>query len=209
MSNLNQYFDKIYCVNLDKRTDRWGECLNEFKKHNMTVDRFSAVDGSMETINRQTRLNDGEIGVILSNIKILEDAIKNEYESILILEDDIIFDDSLSDIKSYFDSLPDDWNMLYFGGNHNTHMGLQGPKIINEKVCKLHNTFAAHCVGIKKDMFQLLIDVLSKFNGQLDVEYAKLQKIFNIYSFYPAIAKQRPGYSDIQNKVVDYNWLIK
>ena len=99
--------------------------------------------------------------------------------------------------------------MIYFGGNHNTHMGVKPPQIINDKVSKLHNTYTTHCIGIKNNMFDVLLSILPKLNGPLDVEYAKLQKIFNIYSFYPAIAKQRVGFSDIQNKTLDYNWLIK
>ena len=29
---MKKYFDKIYCINLDSRPDRWKECLEEFKK---------------------------------------------------------------------------------------------------------------------------------------------------------------------------------
>ena len=42
---LNQYFDKIYCVNLDRRPDKWAEAVEEFKKNNMEVERFAAIDG--------------------------------------------------------------------------------------------------------------------------------------------------------------------
>lgn len=45
MKTLNDYFQEIHCINLDKRTDRWEECLNEFNKHNLKVNRFSAVYG--------------------------------------------------------------------------------------------------------------------------------------------------------------------
>jgi hypothetical protein len=43
----------------------------------------------------------------------------------------------------------------------------------------------------------------------LDVTYTKIQKNKRVYCFYPAIAKQRNGYSDIQHSFVDYDWLIK
>ena len=32
ITTLNDYFDKIYCINLDRRTDRWKETRVEFKK---------------------------------------------------------------------------------------------------------------------------------------------------------------------------------
>ena len=32
MKNPFDYFDKIYCINLDYRTDRWEQVQNEFEK---------------------------------------------------------------------------------------------------------------------------------------------------------------------------------
>ena len=45
MKTLNLYFDKIYCINLDRRDDRWEECIVEFNKHNLIVERYKAFDG--------------------------------------------------------------------------------------------------------------------------------------------------------------------
>ncbi|MFZ9376809.1 MAG: glycosyltransferase family 25 protein, partial [Candidatus Fonsibacter ubiquis] len=45
MRVLNDYFEKIYCINLDKRPDRWESAKKEFLKHNINVERYSAVDG--------------------------------------------------------------------------------------------------------------------------------------------------------------------
>jgi GR25 family glycosyltransferase involved in LPS biosynthesis len=211
MNNLTNFFDKIYCVNLDRRKERWEECINQFLKWDIKeVQRISAVDGNdIDITQYNTKLKPGELGLVLTNIEIIKEAKKQNLSSILILEDDIIFTDEIKNISAYFDLLPKDWDMLYFGGNHNTHMGVKPPQIINDKVSKLHNTYTTHCIGIKNNMFDILLSVLPKLNGPLDVEYAKLQKIFKIYSFYPAIAKQRVGFSDIQNKTLDYDWLIK
>ena len=45
MSNPLDFFDAIYCINLDERTDRWKHCLIEFKKLGISdrVIRFSAI----------------------------------------------------------------------------------------------------------------------------------------------------------------------
>lgn len=211
MSKLTDFFDKTYCVNLDRRTERWEKSLKEFKKWEIgDVTRVSAVDGKNLNVGEyNTRLNPGELGLVLTNINIIKDAKEKDYSSILILEDDVVFVDEIKNINSYVELLPNNWDMIYFGGNHNTHMGVNPPQIVNDKVCKLHNTYTTHCIGISNNMFDILLSILPKLNGPLDVEYAKLQKSFNVYSFYPAIAKQRVGFSDIQNKNQDYNWLIK
>ena len=31
MGIIDDYFDKIYCVNLDERTDRWEQAKKEFR----------------------------------------------------------------------------------------------------------------------------------------------------------------------------------
>jgi hypothetical protein len=52
-------------------------------------------------------------------------------------------------------------------------------------------------------------DRIKKCDNALDVIYVDLQKNLNVYSFYPMIATQRVSFSDIENKVTDYKWLIK
>ena len=95
------------------------------------------------------------------------------------------------------------------GGNHNTHMGVKPPQQINEKIVKLHSTYSAHFVGIKSSVFDHIEVLLERGQHPLDVEYVKLQKIFNCYSFTPTLTSQLVNFSDIQESTTDYNWLIK
>jgi GR25 family glycosyltransferase involved in LPS biosynthesis len=207
---ITEFFNKTFCINLERRSDRWDECLSEFDKHGITnVDRFIAVDGKNLDQSLPGFMTPSRTALVLTNIQIIEEAIKNGYETILILEDDIEFDPQVVEMDSYFDLLPDDWDMLYFGGNHNTHVGSAPPNIINEKVCKLHNTYSTHCVAINKKAFQKVLDRIKKCDNALDVIYVELQKSINVYSFYPLIATQRVSFSDIENKMSDYKWLIK
>jgi hypothetical protein len=207
---ITDFFDKTFCVNLERRSDRWDECLNEFNKFGLTsVNRFIAVDGKGLPQITSGFVTPSRLALVLTNIKILEEAIKNNHNSILILEDDIEFNDQVIDMNDYFEMLPEDWDMLYFGGNHNAHMGIDPPIIINEKVCKLHYTFSTHCVAINKKSFNVILERLKKCDNALDVIYVELQKSLNVYSFYPLIATQRVSFSDIENKMTDYKWLIK
>lgn len=208
---LFERFDKVYCINLDRRPDRYENFKNEVKKYDLgEFEKVSAVDGkNLDMSLFNTTLKTGELGLTLTNLEIIKDAEKNNFGTILILEDDCTFEPEIKNIEGYFNLLPSDWDMLYMGGNHNTHMGVQPPKKINEKVCKLHTTYSTHFVGLKKSVFEHIKVLLSKNKNPLDVCYVTLQKIFNVYSFYPAIAKQIVDFSDIQNYNTDYNWLIK
>jgi hypothetical protein len=207
---ITDFFDKTVCINLDRRFDRWSECVTEFDKNKLVgIERFKADDGKSLAELPKGFLTTSRLALVLTNMLILDKAIEEGYNSILILEDDVEFTNQVNNMKSFFDSLPEDWDMLYFGGNHNTHVGSEPPTIINDKVCKLHNTFSTHCVAINKKAFKEILDRLKKCDNALDVIYAELQKNLNVYSFYPMIATQRVSFSDIENKMTDYKWLIK
>ena len=77
-----EFWDKIYCINLDRRPDRWQECLIEFDRLKLTnfINRFSGID-----------MAHGGMGCYASHIAVMEEAIKNNYEHVLILEDDVKF----------------------------------------------------------------------------------------------------------------------
>jgi len=202
-------FDKVFCINLDRRPDRMLHFEEQVKKYDLgEFERVSAVDGRELDVSK-LKISPGELGLILTNSKIIEKSISNRYESILIIEDDCVFSEEIKEIDSYFSVLPDDWDMLYMGGNHNTHMGILGPYYVNEKVCKLHSTYSTHFVAIKKKMFTRIFNNLRTKTKPLDMMYVDLQKENQVYSFYPALAKQIIDFSDIQNNITDYNWLIK
>ena len=205
------YFDKAYCINLEKRNDRLVNFIAQVKTFDLgEFERIVAIDGqNIYPKDYKSKLLSGEIGLALSVKNILENAIMNNYDSILILEDDCIFTNEIKIIHEYFKLLPNDWDMVYFGGNHNTHAGHIPPAKMNDKVCKLHHTYSSHCIGIKSNIYKNILNLLKPLNNPIDVVYTKIQKIFNVYSFYPAIAKQYLNYSDILHKEIDYNKYIK
>jgi GR25 family glycosyltransferase involved in LPS biosynthesis len=204
-------FDKVYCINLDRRPDRMVHFEDQVKKYDLgEFERFSAYDGKKLNIkNHSSNIKLGELGLVLSNLEILNICKNKNYNNVLIIEDDCLFTDEVLKIEEYFELLPSDWDMLYMGGNHNTHVGSNPPIKINEKVSKLTNTYSTHFVGINGKIFDELIFSLSLKNQPLDVTYTLFQKNKNVYSFYPGIANQLVDFSDIQNKITDYNWLIK
>ena len=203
MSIINTYFDKIYYINLEKRNKRNDECLFELNKHGIIAERFNAIDSSELNIS-------GQLGCLMSHLELIKKAKANNYNTILILEDDVIFSNNINDIFiDYINNVPGDWDMLYFGGNHNTHCGANITNI-NEKVIKCYMTYTAHSYAINSNMYDILIDYISKdITRPIDVIYTDIQKMYNVYSFYPGLTYQRPNYSDIQNDYVDYTKIIR
>lgn len=67
------FFDDIYCINLDHRKDRWEQSQKEFNSVGLLprVQRFSAIQEK-----------DGRLGVIKSNLEIIDKMniiFKNKY----------------------------------------------------------------------------------------------------------------------------------
>ena len=199
---MNNFFSRIVCVNLDRRPDKWAECEAEFKKHSLVVERFSAVDGN--TIGYEGRLPDGAIGNLLSHIEIIKKAKEDGLDNVLILEDDIEFEDNLSTIFSkWVKGVPADWDLLYLGGNHNK----QEIDLVAPHVRKIVDTYTTHAYCIRASVYDDVLAVLGNFESEGDVLMTEVQKSSNALCFTPNIAWQRPSFSDIFNRDVDYKFL--
>lgn len=201
---INEYFEKIYCINLDKRTDRWQDAQREFEKHNLKVDRFSGIIGNPDNI--PTKIVPGHVGCVLSHYNIIKEANEKGLNQILILEDDVVFADDLQDkFKQFISQVPENWDMLYFGGNHN---GEELQKI-NDNVYKIHKTYTTHAYAIRQPVYRVVLKMFPKLSHEVDVMYSILQNSFNCYVFRPHLAWQRDGYSDILGRNVNYDFLKK
>lgn len=42
--SINSFFEKVYCINLDRRTDRWAQAQAEAAKYGIVVERHSGVE---------------------------------------------------------------------------------------------------------------------------------------------------------------------
>jgi glycosyl transferase family 25 len=206
--NLSDLSKKIYVINLVERHDRKQHILKELKKINCeNYILFEAINGNVELNN--SKLKNGMFGLIKTYLKIYEDWILSDNENIMIIEDDCFFvDDFNQKLKEYIKNVPNDWDMLYFGANHNYHMGMKTISI-NEKCIKLNNSYSAHCVLLKKHVFIELIESIKNFSVENDVMMANLQKKYNAYSSKQLLTTQIESYSNIENKFVNYSWLIK
>ena len=119
---INTFFDKIYCLNLDRRQDRWAESEIEFKKHGLQVERFAAIDGNDITLPSGSLIKTGDMGCLLSHIAIFKLMVEKGMQKILILEDDVEFAENFNELfNSLISQVPEFWDMIYFGGNHVTY----------------------------------------------------------------------------------------
>jgi len=198
---FTDHFDQAFCINLDRRPDRWRHAQKQFDKIGLDVERISAVDGKLEPA---ASIPSGAVGCLKSHLSVFKLAKERGLKSFLMLEDDVEF---AEDFHKRFNSIEleiPQYEMLYFGSNP-----VSGAKqIVSENFVRIMYTFAAHCVIFKESCYD---DIIRDLSGPLvqpcDVHYGMNQVIHTAYSIRPPLAWQRADYSDIDDDFVDYDFL--
>jgi len=200
---LNSFFDKIYCINLKHRVDRWDNCSRQFKENGLNVERFDAVNGRELVPNGINGLMSGEVGVIRSNYNVIKDAKEKGYKNIIIFEDDVeLCDDFINKFNTSFNRVPKGWGFLYMGGNH-----VGGLTPVNDYISQIRHSYAIHAICVNEQVYDHILEILPNEKEAVDVTYAKLQQIFPSYVFRPHLAWQKDGHSDIQGGYQNYDFL--
>tara|TARA_R100001163_G_scaffold63656_1_gene56063 strand:+ start:94 stop:792 length:699 start_codon:yes stop_codon:yes gene_type:complete len=213
-----EYFDKVFVINLDIRKDRLKRRYEFFESQGISdlVERYAATrpnekeyqdyiaDGKIN-IHTGKPISIGEYGCISSHLNIIKMAKKNNWESVLVLEDDVEFinttfiDDAVEQLKSK------EWNLFYLGSN--THEPLQKE---SNNLLRLKKGYATHALAYHKRFYDQIINAFDKKEiNVIDVWLAEnAQDKLNCYCSYPITAIQENDFSDIHNAEIDYSWMI-
>ncbi len=144
-------FDNVYCISLDRHPDRWARfkaklpCDWPFRM----PERFAATDGRCVPVPGWWTAGAGAWGCYQSHLNILMHCIKHGIESVLILEDDAVCCDGFAvGAIQYLQSLPDDWELVYFGGQH-LSWKLHPPVRVNPNVFIPYNVNRTHAYAVR------------------------------------------------------------
>jgi len=214
--SLNDYFDKIYCLNLDHRTDRWDNCRKKFEKLGINVERFSASGKEdAEVINNFNRLklkipkeedrkkkamitSVGAMGCLVSHINILRDARVKGYKRVLILEDDVIFiKDFLKKIKAI--EYLKKWDLLYLGSSQHSWSNINTNKAEKNGFYRSNRSCGTFAYAVNHTIYDKLIKSFYGLEKPVD-EYLCLyqKKSLNSFVLYPNLIIADVSDSDIR-----------
>lgn len=205
-------FGRCCVINLDRRPER----LRAFHTRLPadwpfgTVYRVAAFDGAGMTpppwYGGKHRLTlRGAWGCFCSHLSNWKTAIADDLDSVLILEDDCVFaPDFPARARQFVDAVPDDWDMIYFGGQHLNHDTIP-PVRVNEHVIRGRNVNRTHAYAIRRDMMQRCVDELGKPWPQqmpvnrynFDFRLGQLQEGRNVYCPTQWLCGQAAGTSDV------------
>lgn len=157
--NINNFFDKIYIINLKDKIQRWKKVSSRFDRNNIKYTRFLAVDGRCKTDaeclkKRKTFMNKYNIkmklggyplkellpasSLTIGTILILREMVKKKWDHVLIAEDDVVIGKQFhtkfkAGIKELEKHVPD-WDVIYLGcGSHCGYRGISKSKTRRNK----------------------------------------------------------------------------
>lgn len=188
----------FYCLNLDKNPDRWDACIDEFLK--VGIQYVERVICHESDENRYLSFNQSHY-----------DTIKKGYETgepFCIFEDDIAFDMNWKRMEETTNQLPEDWDLLYLGANiiGSDVINWKMPDKISQNVARLYNSWMTHSIVYSNKMAKWILDNFDPMTFPVYDEWLRVNVMpaFNVYVANPMCCYQRPVYSDIWQREVDY-----
>ena len=201
MSTFEALIQNHFYINLDCRNDRLVSCENELKKIGLERPcRFSAI-----------KTRHGIVGCGLSHLRCLEKARDEGLPYITIFEDDIIIPkpNQVKNIVNRILQSGVEWDVLCLAGNaFRPHKEEEDDYVVvNRMYCGTAYIVKAHFYDILIDNIR---DSLTKILETGDRKYSwdahwiQLQQKHRFLLINPLSIYQRPDYSDIEQKDVDY-----
>lgn len=206
---------KVYTINLDHRSDRWQEACANYEAHGLSpaaVHRFPAfADPEF-----------GALGCARSHVAAVSHFLTHEKQPYaLIMEDDFDFVRPFGDVVEVFNQLARqrlEWDALLLMGTQ----VLAGPvqdggiaRVIESQSAAAYlfsRAYAAELLSCFSSsiapMERLSAPGLRNFAVSrlaVDQAWKTLQRRDRWYILHPSVGHQRPSWSDIEQRTVDYD----
>jgi GR25 family glycosyltransferase involved in LPS biosynthesis len=189
---VNDYFDKVIVINLDRRTDRMEKLAPQLEKLDIQYKRFSAVDGKKLDI-------DPIVAGLRSHLQVMKQIAG---QRVLILEDDALFVEDFNEkFEKVMQTLPEDWDIFYLGALVPKDVGLI--RMVNRHwgIQVLTTGSQAYCINPSR--LEYFISKLEDYNSYIDIGLRDFAKDLKAYITQPNLVVQFPSYSDLRLKEVN------
>jgi GR25 family glycosyltransferase involved in LPS biosynthesis len=189
---VNEYFDAVVVINLDRRTDRMEKLIPQLEELEITYERFSAVDGKEAGI-------DPAVAGTMSHVGVLK---KYKGKRILVLEDDALFAEDFNEkFEEVMQTLPKNTDIFYLGALVPKDTGKVTP--VNKHWGRQVFTTGTQAYSIKPEMMGYFIEKLDGYEWYIDIGLRVFAEPHNAYIAQPNLVTQFPSYSDLRLKEVN------
>ncbi len=191
-----------FYINLNKRPDRKQHVENQLKMVGINAERFNAIE-----------MQNGAIGCSTSHLKIIETAKANDWEHVLIVEDDILFINPELFIEQFNKFLfnHSDFDVVLIAGNNLPPYVNIDDTCVQVKQCQTTTGYL-----VKKHYYDKLIEnyktgILGQIKNPndrgsyaIDRYWFNLQRLDKWYLIVPLTVAQREDYSNIEKRPTNY-----
>ena len=195
-------FQVKYCLTQASRPDRTEQFKAEAKAFNIDFEFFYSLPGKScpEDVGRE-RFD----SFCKSQLGMLQQFQNTGKRNLLCFEDDCIFVNTIYFARA-FKELPDDWDILYLGANvTDPH-----PEKYSKHLRKIRSAWTTHGIAYSRKMVDHIVSNYKSWeeSGMYDDWLSNnILPVFNCFVTVPMIAYQRPVYSDLWQKEVNYGWI--
>ena len=214
ITNIERFDAVVPIINIPISLTDYNDFINGLKTdvdffQDFKIETYKKI--SFEWIkhcNHNINYIKGALGCKSSHIKIIEEAKKRNYKSILILEDDICFIKNWEfHLNNSINILNDNYDFLYLTNNHAVSY-----EQINDYIVKPIYGLQTGGYIIKNTMYDHIINNAMNSGQEIDVFYSNTIQNninFKVFTICPNIINQIESYSSIENRVVSYSSSIK
>lgn len=216
---VNTLVDGVFYINLNKRHDRREQIDIELLDNNISAERLEGLETTdeqlQEYLNLHPEFNEHDkslsrsrIGCAKSHLTVIQHAKDRSYDSVLILEDDCKFIENPHEIldRSFADmNRHPNCDILFLGANI-----LADIQPLSPNLGKMNGAYCAHAYIVFKRAYDYILSFEFDKYRAIDELYMNMSRDqrFNVYTVLPVVAIQRPSFSNIEDKDVDYSEVI-
>jgi len=202
MNSISDIKHAFY-INLLSRPDRKQHVENQLKTIGINAERFNAI-----------KMQNGALGCSLSHLKLIETAKVNNWEHILIIEDDILFTDPSIFINQFNNFLSNHkvFDVVIISGNNSPPFTKIDDTCVQVTRCQ-----TTTCYLVQQHYYDKLINNFREGINKLmrephnhilyaiDKYWFNLQAVDKWYLIIPLTVTQREDYSDIEKRPTNYS----
>lgn len=202
--NINsiENIEHTFYINLETRPDRKQHVETQLHNIGITATRFNAI-----------KLSNGAIGCSMSHLKCLEIAKENDWDHVMIIEDDILFlnPNVFKNQLNKFLQNHKDFDVVLIAGNN-----VPPYQKIDDCCIKVYRCQTTTGYIVQKHYYDTLINNIKegvkhliKYPEQhivyaIDKYWFQLQEKDNWFLITPLTVTQREDYSDIEKRPTNY-----
>ena len=196
---INSNFPPVYpiCISLKERKKKRKWMINQAKKQKFKLNFYTT------SLHQNPKR-----GCLESHLNVIDNAIKDGHKYLFILEDDAFFVSPLQKLPKP----PAEWDMLYLGGTVK-HIFSNDEKLTEKKNNWIRMTcWTTHAYILNLNNKNLIKDIFKAKNESKDMEIDRyyidfIHQKYKAYIANPMVCIQKDGYSDIENKKVEYSFM--